>query len=561
MNKFSNERVKGFLRAGGRKTVNGDGEKTVLRGWGAGNWMNPEGFMTSGVRMGLGNADLLTEKKLCINDRYDRRRTMDQVIRELCGSKYAESFWPRWYRSYLAENDLKSMNKWGFNSIRLPLDASALLYEEPGITYNEDSFKMLDDIIDLCEKYSLYVILDLHGTPGHSGVKCDNGIDNVPRLFLEEETFERMVTLWTEIARRYKDRWIVAAYELLNEPLFPAWRDLAPKLEEFYDRVIQSIRKFDKKHMFILSAPLVGTDVGFFKKNYDPECNNWAYTVHGYHFTPEMEGFYKLMDASMRLNIPMIHGEGRGDGPLMAVFYEMLGEHDIGYCMFCWKSEGVSGMVNSPVTHRFPDGWNAVAKYISEGGPRPSYSESQRIFNALLECVRYENCEEDTSMYTYSQRMQGITLAGVGYDAGEGEGITFSGGWKYGNPLNYRVSDRTKLVVKPGVEIPATLGSAPRMRPVSPLDALALELSDGGFANYTIRKVSTPCKMSFEAIVCEDAEVRLSCGADSTVIKLSNTNGRAEMFDGLLLKPSDEQTTKLTVLSGCILVCSLYFPI
>lgn len=45
MNKFSRERVKGFLHTNGRKMVNGEGETVVLRGWGAGNWMNPEGFM------------------------------------------------------------------------------------------------------------------------------------------------------------------------------------------------------------------------------------------------------------------------------------------------------------------------------------------------------------------------------------------------------------------------------------------------------------------------------------------------------------------------------------
>lgn len=52
MNKFSRDRVKGFLHTNGRKIVNEDGKTVVLRGWGAGNWMNPEGFMIGGVSVG-----------------------------------------------------------------------------------------------------------------------------------------------------------------------------------------------------------------------------------------------------------------------------------------------------------------------------------------------------------------------------------------------------------------------------------------------------------------------------------------------------------------------------
>ena len=57
MNKFSRDRVKGFLHTDGRRMVNGDGKTVVLRGWGMGNWMNPEGFMIGGVPLFVENAD------------------------------------------------------------------------------------------------------------------------------------------------------------------------------------------------------------------------------------------------------------------------------------------------------------------------------------------------------------------------------------------------------------------------------------------------------------------------------------------------------------------------
>ena len=49
MSKFSRDRVKGFLHTDSRKMVNENGETVVLRGWGVGSWMNPEGFMIGGV--------------------------------------------------------------------------------------------------------------------------------------------------------------------------------------------------------------------------------------------------------------------------------------------------------------------------------------------------------------------------------------------------------------------------------------------------------------------------------------------------------------------------------
>ena len=49
MNATSRDRVKGYLKAVNKKTVNGDGNEVILKGWGAGNWNNPEGFMVGAL--------------------------------------------------------------------------------------------------------------------------------------------------------------------------------------------------------------------------------------------------------------------------------------------------------------------------------------------------------------------------------------------------------------------------------------------------------------------------------------------------------------------------------
>lgn len=547
--------VNGFLRTEGRRMVNEAGKEVILAGWGIGNWMNPEGFMVSGVRMGLGDPNAMTSSKLYQNQRYDRRRTIDLAIRELCGSEYAKGFWPRWYRAYLSEADIRTMHEWGYNSIRLPLDASALLFEEPGLNWNEDSFQMLSDVLDLCEKYQLYAILDLHGTPGHSGVACDNGIDNVPRLFTEPETFERMAALWEEIARRYKDRSIVGAYELLNEPLFPAWLSLKDRLVDFYDEVIHRIRVVDKRHMIILSGPEVGTNTSIFTKDFDPECHNFAYTFHGYHGMPEGPTFQKNLEVSRRMNIPAWHGEGRAPLKGMASYYDMLAENHTGYNMFCWKSEGASGMENGPVVHDMPDGWEKIGAYITDGGPRPSYAEAQKLFDALLDKVRFENCRVNTDMFRYSLRRPGIELPAVCYDSFGGEGISFSGGCMNGNPLNFRLADHTKLVMAEDAEIPSSLNFSPFPRS-NPLEELWLHLDPGDFACYSIRCVEDPCSVRVLLKSSEEAVLLAEC--DGQKVQLPLKEGLNE-YDCLELGPCEKATVRFSAKNGQFDLIKVFF--
>ena len=104
MNKFSRERVNGFLHTDGARMVNGNGETIVLRGWGAGNWMNPEGFMIGGVPLFNEGGSF---EDFALPRRFERGRTMESTLRELCGTAYAKEFAWRWYREYLQEEDIR----------------------------------------------------------------------------------------------------------------------------------------------------------------------------------------------------------------------------------------------------------------------------------------------------------------------------------------------------------------------------------------------------------------------------------------------------------------------
>ena len=511
MNKFSRDRVKGFLHTDGRRMVNGDGKTVVLRGWGMGNWMNPEGFMIGGVPLFVENADF---NDFALPRRFERGRTMETTVRELCGSKYARDYWIRWAKNYVTEEDIRLMAKMGYNSVRLPISSRLFLAEEPEIIWVEDGFAILDQVLDWCEKYKIYAILDMHGAPGgQSALACDDGLDNRPHMFTEPESRERAILLWEEFARRYADRWIVGGYDLINEPLSgPDCAYLIPELGKFYDELIPRIRKYDKNHMLTLEGAVFSMDMDIFDHEYDPECHNWCIHTHFYHFSPEVRDLYRFLDSSVRCNVPIWIGEGGSELVDNSIYYEIAATFDIGYSIWTWKSaDDPKGEGSGVVRYQLPKDWEPVRAYIRNGGPRPSYQESQKIMDEMLENIRMEHCSVWWEKNYYNLRQPGMTLPAVGFDEGSGK----ANGWRFGNPFGYRTETGMKMVLKPGVKPPkhVVVPTREEIRPSNPLTDLCLELRAGERVAYTIRDVEKTCNVTAQlrSVDGQESRVKIIC--------------------------------------------------
>lgn len=511
MNKFSRDRVKGFLHTDGRRMVNGDGKTVVLRGWGMGNWMNPEGFMIGGVPLFVENADF---NDFALPRRFERGRTMETTVRELCGSKYARDYWIRWAKNYVTEEDIRLMAKMGYNSVRLPISSRLFLAEEPEIIWVEDGFAILDQVLDWCEKYKIYAILDMHGAPGgQSALACDDGLDNRPHMFTEPESRERAILLWEEFARRYADRWIVGGYDLINEPLSgPDCAYLIPELGKFYDELIPRIRKYDKNHMLTLEGAVFSMDMDIFDHEYDPECHNWCIHTHFYHFSPEVRDLYRFLDSSVRCNVPIWIGEGGSELVDNSIYYEIAATFDIGYSIWTWKSaDDPKGEGSGVVRYQLPKDWEPVRAYIRNGGPRPSYQESQKIMDEMLKNIRMEHCSVWWEKNYYNLRQPGITLPAVGFDEGSGK----ANGWRFGNPFGYRTETGMKMVLKPGVKPPkhVVVPTREEIRPSNPLTDLCLELRAGERVAYTIRDVEKTCNVTAQlrSVDGQESRVKIIC--------------------------------------------------
>jgi len=490
---IDNSRVHGFLRAEGRITVNDLGEEVLLRGWGAGNWNNPEGFMIGHATNFMGNpAEVLRAGGM------DRGRSFMQVVRETCGTAYMKDFWNRWMNTYMTEEDIALMEKLGYNSVRLPISARCFLEEEPGYIWVEEAFAMLDNVLDWCKKHHIYGILDLHAAvAGQSCLPCDDGIDNKPRLFMEEETYERTIVLMEKIAERYADHEGLGGYNIVNEPLsgFGGHENekYLPRLKEFYLDCIRRMRVYDKNHLFLLEGAHFTNRVDIFDIDYDPECHNWGIAIHCYGKRPEFSLIAPALACSAKLNVPVWMAETGGDNKWMSAMYEMLLQYHIGYNIWSWKSaEG--GEARSIVHHKLPDQWDRINNYVTKGDARPTYAESQAIFDQYIERLHFDNCTVNDHSVGQINRTKGAVIPASGFDFVGGSGVSYKGNDLFGNRAGFRPGCGMEMVFAKGYTTRESVMGKPR--PDTDYSMLQLVLHEGEFACYTCRELGDDCAVA-----------------------------------------------------------------
>ncbi|MFC3748250.1 glycoside hydrolase family 5 protein [Paenibacillus sp. GCM10012306] len=527
--------VKGFLRAQGTDVVNGDGEKIILTGWGLGNWLLPEGYMW-----------------LSRSERFDRPRRMEQVIRELTGSQYSESFWTRFRENYVTREDIRMMAELGYNSVRIPFSWRVLMEDEAGTIWNEDGFALLDRCLDWCEEFKLYAFLDLHGAPGgQTGANIDDSVDEFPRLFTDPESWNKGIELWKELARRYKDRWIVGGYDLLNEPLRPGLNEgyhqyyLLQKLADFYDEAIREIRAIDPVHMLSIEGHHWASDVSVFYKRYD---DNMVIHFHRYACMPGIEAFQEFLDTSKRLNQPLWLGEtGENYPEWFAAMYPLAVSVGIGYNLWPWKKMECT---NSPFSIAQPEGWKEFLAY-SEGGPRPEEKDVQRSLDAFLENMKLENCLANPLVTDSAFRRPGCRVRATDFDELPGKGQSFSGLREEGNIYRYRSTTGMKLISLSDKLEKKRFGFD------SGWDLLGLELREQEFACYTFSEINDDGYVQLELKCTEDAQLTVEQDdKEIQVVKLQSNDEKTHVRVGPF-KSAQESVIKVALQQGTIELLSI----
>ena len=524
--KISRSRVDGYLRARDGKIVNGRGEEFLPLGVAFGNWLLCEGNMWA---FGEGNY-------------YDRPRRFEALIRELCGSEYAATFWDRFHDSFVSEADVKAIADYGFNSVRIPINWRILLEDEPGIRFIEKGFDIIERCVDWCEKYGLYVFLDLHGAAGgQTGTHIDDSINNIPRLFIDGDAYEKTLEIWRELARRYKDRWIVGGYDLLNEPLSGEHRRYTDRLSRFYDDCVKAIREIDEGHMIIIEATNGASDPAVFTKRFD---DNSVISFHMYCSMPCEEIFAPWLELREKYGLPLWLGEtGRGRPEWFTASYAMALQLGIGVNFWPWKRTAWRvGCCSNPA----PEGWEEIVAY-TKGGKHPGYLRSQGILDAFLHNMLYENCHKRENVVDAVLRRADVRVPGIAFDVGcRGRGAD-----RGVNGFRERSGYRIELKEGRTLERLDTMDICEVA-----WDALTLVLREGESVSYSAMSIPRDCPLMIEA----RGEARANIYANGVLLTTLCANGGENIRECVgILKETDEVCVSVEVISGQMRLEALCF--
>lgn len=413
--------TKGFLKAQGCKLVNGNGQEILLRGVGLGGWLLSEGYMWR------------------LPQNMDRPRRIEKMIVDMVGEAEARDFWEKYYNSFISEADICKIASEGFNSIRVPINARHLILLDQKPAFDINLIQLIDRVIAWCKKYKLYVILDLHGAPGgQTGTNIDDSENDSPELFVSEQNKYLTVELWRMLADRYKDEYIIAGYDLLNEPLPDWFSKYNNEVMPLYKEITKAIREVDKNHIIILEGVHWATDWSIFKEKTD---DNMMLQFHKYWNNPDTESIKPYLDMREKLKVPIFMGEGgENNKSWYAGAFRLLEDHGISWNFWTWKKMSAN---NSPCSVNMPEGWQQSAGYL-QGGAIPDKASARRILSEYLENISIEHCEYHAEVVNSIFRRPPVLIPAIFY------------GFK-GNGIDWGITERKETEIcfreNDGIEI------------------------------------------------------------------------------------------------------------
>jgi len=417
---------KQFVHADGKILRDINGEEFAMKGVGLGGWMLPEGYMWGSYKY------------------YERPRRFEERITELVGETEAAIFWDKYYKSFISDKDFELISNHGFNSIRLPINFRMIMVENEltdDVVFLESGFKMIDYVVEQCKKHNQYLILDLHGAPGgQTGANIDDSKYDKPELFTKRIYQVQTIKIWEELARRYKDETIIAAYDLLNEPLPKHNEKLYDKLIPLYKEIIQAIRKIDTHHMISIEGVNWSTDFSVLNERLD---DNVIIHFHKYWNSPTVETIKEFLDKRDQLNHPLYMGEGgENDCYWYAAAFKLYDQLNISWNFWTYKK---IENTNSIISFKKPDNWLTLFKKDEE----ISKEKAIRMLNEFLKNIKFENCVVNKKVTNHLFRKDEFMIPSAFYD-NYGEGISFqTNGTK---ESSIRKNDKTSIVNKDGNE-------------------------------------------------------------------------------------------------------------
>ena len=320
-----------FVYASGQHIYSPEGKPFLIKGTNLGNWLLPEGYMFK-------------------FDKVNAPWMIEQVLLELIGPSANTRFWKQYLDSYITEADIRLLKEMGSNSVRLPFDYRLFTNESYlGANDSTRGFYYMDQVVNWCKKYQLYLLLDMHGAPGgQTGDNIDNSY-GYPFLYTDSGCQAQTINIWKRIANRYKNETIILGYDLLNEPIahFFDQDQLNPLLEPLYRKIVGAIREVDNNHLIFLEGAQWASKFHIFSKPFDDKL---VYSFHKYWTDTTQEVIQEYVDFRNRYNVPIYVGEtGENNDAWILSFRKLLEKNNIGWHYWPYKKmESASCVVSFP---------------------------------------------------------------------------------------------------------------------------------------------------------------------------------------------------------------------
>lgn len=321
------------------------GKPILFRGLGIGSWLNMEHFM-----IGVPTPD----------------NQIREAVKQKFGSENADQFFDSFIRNFVTEQDFAFLKECGVNVVRVPFNYRLFIDDQNPDVWKKEGDIYFDYLMDLCERYQIYLLPDLHTVPG--GQNPDWHSDNntgIPQFWHYKVFRDQIVRLWAHIAKRYAECEYLLGYDVLNEPYLI---DAPDVLTDFYQDVTKAIRTVDQNHIIFLEGDHFAMQFDCIHEITD---ENTALTFHYYPTVWEPELFENTYNkekrcqkfreilteiASIRekFNRPILCGEAGYDidknnvGHSLELLDEtlsMFNEAEISWTLWCYKDAQFMGMV------------------------------------------------------------------------------------------------------------------------------------------------------------------------------------------------------------------------
>ncbi len=359
-----------------------DGNAVRLHGVNLGGWLLQETWMcpVNGSECNLDSIDILTRR---------------------FGQEKAMALFESYAENYITKEDIRNIVDLGCNCVRLPFWYRNFMNEDGSfLSENPDEifgFQVIDRLIEWCREYGVYIILDLHGAPGSQSTNHCSGAIGRWELFTSDAAKDAAVRLWTAIAERYEDEPVIAAYDLLNEPMnndAPApsagSAEAVAMTNAVYDLLYKAIRAIDSNHAItvegIWSADCLPNPA-------DMGWENMIYQLHLYDSTKDMIDYRvnELKGVQERYGVAVYVGEFNNS------------DENQEYAYRAYKNAGLSWtMWNYKVGRENLGNWGLYAADVS--APDLNSASYEQILQKWGEALRTEHFTKNRTVANWIRR-------------------------------------------------------------------------------------------------------------------------------------------------------------